>query len=64
MSGPGAASIDHASILQSLKSQNSNLVIVDFTHPSAILSNLEAYRAADCNFVMVSHIFLKYFPLL
>lgn len=49
--GPGLAA-DAESILQDIKQKHPNLVIVDYTHPSAVLNNLKAYVKANCDFVM------------
>ena len=54
ISGPGFA--DDKSIkdiLVKLKSSCKTFVIVDYTHPTAILNNIKAYVEADCDFVMV-----------
>jgi len=50
--GPGISNIDHPALLKKIKSESKNFVIVDFTHPSAILNNLRSYCDANCNFVM------------
>jgi len=39
-------------VLRRLKSEHPNLVVVDYTHPSATLSNLQAYAESDCDLVM------------
>jgi 4-hydroxy-tetrahydrodipicolinate reductase len=49
--GPGCS--DNAiSTLKALKAKYPNLVVVDYTHPSAVMSNVKAYVEADCDFVM------------
>ena len=40
------------SILSRIKSEFPNLIIVDYTHPSAVLPNIAAYTANHCDFVM------------
>lgn len=49
--GPG---IDNDAInkLKSLKEQYPDLIVVDYTHPSAVLNNIEAYVNTNCDFVM------------
>lgn len=50
-SGPGLS--DNANeILRDLKREHPNLIIIDYTHPSAILNNLKAYVDNSCDFVM------------
>jgi len=39
-------------VLKKLKAEHPKLIVVDYTHPSAILSNLQAYADNDCDFVM------------
>lgn len=51
VSGPGI-NPDAQSLLQQWKNQHPNLIVVDYTHPSATLTNLECYVATDCDFVM------------
>ena len=41
-----------AQVLSKLKAEHPRLVVVDYTHPSATLGNLEAYVACDCDLVM------------
>ena len=51
VAGPGIS--DNAgNALKILKELHPNLIIVDYTHPSAILSNLACYVENDCDFVM------------
>jgi 4-hydroxy-tetrahydrodipicolinate reductase len=38
--------------LKSLKKQFPGVVLVDYTHPSAIIGNLQCYIENDCDFVM------------
>jgi len=49
--GPGFAD-DAVAQLVRLKKQHPNLVIVDYTHPSATLNNLACYVQAEVDFVM------------
>ena len=39
-------------LLRTLKAQHPGLIVVDYTHPSATLSNLQAYVDCNCDFVM------------
>ena len=39
-------------MLRQLRKKWRNLIIVDYTHPSAVLTNIETYRDANCNFVL------------
>lgn len=50
--GPGFSGSVASSRIQELKQQYPNMVIVDYTHPSATLENLKCYVANDCDFVM------------
>ena len=51
VAGPGIS--DNAGgALKILKELHPHLIIVDYTHPSAILSNLACYVENDCDFVM------------
>lgn len=49
--GPGIAN-DAGSVLKSLKSRYPNMVVIDYTHPSAILNNVACYGENGCDFVM------------
>jgi 4-hydroxy-tetrahydrodipicolinate reductase len=49
--GPGIGS-DANSVLKSLKSKYPDMVVIDYTHPSAILNNLACYGENNCDFVM------------
>jgi 4-hydroxy-tetrahydrodipicolinate reductase len=51
MTGPGLNG-GAGKMLESLKARHPNLIIVDYTHPSAILDNLKCYVDNDCDFVM------------
>jgi 4-hydroxy-tetrahydrodipicolinate reductase len=51
MTGPGING-GAGKMLESLKARHPNLIIVDYTHPSAILDNLKCYVDNDCDFVM------------
>lgn len=48
--GPDSAIV--ANVLQKMKEANPNMIVVDYTHPSAILGNLEYYVSQNCDFVM------------
>jgi hypothetical protein len=39
-------------MLESLKTRHKNLIIVDYTHPSAILNNIQCYVDNNVDFVM------------
>jgi 4-hydroxy-tetrahydrodipicolinate reductase len=49
--GPGIND-DAKNILSELVKSHPRLVVVDYTHPSAVLSNIGCYCACDANFVM------------
>lgn len=49
--GPGI-SLNAVETLKQLKSQYPNLIIVDYTHPSAAINNIKAYIDSNCDFVM------------
>eukprot|EP01041_Mallomonas_annulata_P004979 gene4979-9952_t len=49
--GPGIVD-DANDILTKLKDENPNMIIVDYTHPSAVLNNLKCYVGNNCDFVM------------
>jgi 4-hydroxy-tetrahydrodipicolinate reductase len=51
MAGPGLSD-QPGKVLKNLKELHPNLIIVDYTHPSAILNNLACYVENDCEFVM------------
>ena len=51
VAGPGV-SVNAGNALKILKELHPNLIIVDYTHPSAILNNLACYVENDCDFVM------------
>lgn len=51
VAGPGISNTA-GKALSILKELHPNLVIVDYTHPSAILNNLACYVENDCDFVM------------
>jgi 4-hydroxy-tetrahydrodipicolinate reductase len=51
VAGPGISDTA-GKALSILKELHPNLVIVDYTHPSAILNNLACYVENDCDFVM------------
>ena len=35
-----------------MKSMSSNLVVVDYTHPRAILGNVDVYTRVSCDFIL------------
>mmetsp|Transcript_13664 Transcript_13664/g.22770 ORF Transcript_13664/g.22770 Transcript_13664/m.22770 type:complete len:278 (-) Transcript_13664:847-1680(-) len=49
--GPGI-SPDAPELLKAIRSSNENLVIVDYTHPSSALGNIQCYIDCNCDFVM------------
>ena len=49
--GPGISS-EASDMLKKLKSEYSNLIIIDYTHPSAALNNIKCYIENNCDFVM------------
>lgn len=49
--GPGVNS-DAENIMKGIKNEYPNCIIVDYTHPSAVLSNIQCYSANSCDFVM------------
>ena len=49
--GPGLGT-DAAASMKALKVAHPDLVVVDYTHPSAIMNNLACYVDHDCEFVM------------
>ena len=49
--GPGLGP-DAAATMKAMKTQYPDLVVVDYTHPSAILNNLACYVDHNCEFVM------------
>lgn len=51
VAGPGISDTA-GKALSILKEMHPNLIIVDYTHPSAILNNLACYVENDCDFVM------------
>lgn len=51
VAGPGISD-SAGKALSILKEMHPNLVIVDYTHPSAILNNLACYVENGCDFVM------------
>ena len=51
VAGPGVSD-SAGKALSVLKELHPNLIIVDYTHPSAILNNLACYVENDCDFVM------------
>jgi Dihydrodipicolinate reductase, N-terminus len=51
VAGPGVSE-NAGKALSILKEMHPNLVIVDYTHPSAILNNLACYVENNCDFVM------------
>ena len=52
--GPGIDNDNDDAInkLKSLKEQYPDLIVVDYTHPSAVLNNIQAYIDTNCDFVM------------
>jgi len=51
--GPGISNPEDIDIiLKNIKKDYPNMVTIDFTHPSAIYNNLEAYVKYNCDFVM------------
>lgn len=50
--GPGIEGSNAAEQLAVLKRQYPELVIVDYTHPSATLNNVKCYVESSCDFVM------------
>eukprot|EP00596_Hydrurales_sp_CCMP1899_P001121 CAMPEP_0119040862 /NCGR_PEP_ID=MMETSP1177-20130426/10908_1 /TAXON_ID=2985 /ORGANISM="Ochromonas sp, Strain CCMP1899" /LENGTH=296 /DNA_ID=CAMNT_0007006333 /DNA_START=231 /DNA_END=1121 /DNA_ORIENTATION=- len=51
MAGPGLNGAA-GKMLESLKTRHENLIIVDYTHPSAILDNIQCYCDNNVDFVM------------
>jgi len=49
--GPGL-SPDAENILKKVKEDYPNIILVDYTHPSAVLNNVKAYVESNCDFVM------------
>ena len=49
--GPGIGA-DALETLQTLKDANPGLIVVDYTHPSAVLNNLKCYINTNTDFVM------------
>ena len=49
--GPGLGP-DAAATMKAMKAQYPDLVVVDYTHPSAIMNNLACYVDHNCEFVM------------
>jgi 4-hydroxy-tetrahydrodipicolinate reductase len=49
--GPGHSEIA-SNVLKRMKETHPNLVIIDYTHPSAVLGNLQCYVDEGCDFVM------------
>jgi 4-hydroxy-tetrahydrodipicolinate reductase len=49
--GPGVNS-DADNMMERIKNEYPNCIIVDYTHPSAVLSNIRCYTANACDFVM------------
>ena len=39
-------------LLSNMKSISSNLVVVDYTHPRAVLGNVDVYTRVGCDFVL------------
>ena len=50
--GPGFSGSDASSRIHELKRKYPNMVVVDYTHPSATLGNLKCYVENECDFVM------------
>lgn len=50
--GPGIEGSKAESILTEIKAKYPNVVVVDYTHPSAVLNNLKCYVDNNCEFVM------------
>jgi len=55
--GPGVGA-NAGELLKDLKEHYENLIIVDYTHPSAVLSNVKCYVDNKCDFVMVNYLLL------
>ena len=49
--GPGIGN-DADTIMKNMKTKYPDMVVVDYTHPSAILNNLKCYVDNNCEFVM------------
>eukprot|EP01036_Dinobryon_divergens_P035284 gene35284-45690_t len=49
--GPGVNS-DADNMMERIKNEYPNCIIVDYTHPSAVLSNIRCYTGNACDFVM------------
>jgi hypothetical protein len=49
--GPGVNS-ESDNIMKGIKNLYPNCIIVDYTHPSAVLSNIQCYTTNSCDFVM------------
>ena len=52
LKGPGIEGSGAAERLAALKKQYPELVVVDYTHPSATLNNVKCYVENSCDFVM------------
>lgn len=52
LKGPGIPGNTANDIMTKLKIQYPNLIVIDYTHPSAILNNVECYVSHDADFVM------------
>ena len=52
IAGPGIENNNADEALKDLKKEYPNIVIVDYTHPSAVINNLNCYIANDCEIVM------------
>jgi len=50
--GPGVGGPEVIDLLRKIKNENPNLVVIDYTHPSATLNNVKAYVSCECDFVM------------
>jgi 4-hydroxy-tetrahydrodipicolinate reductase len=50
--GPGIIGNNANEQIKKLKSKHNNLIIIDYTHPSAVLNNIECYTNSKCDFVM------------
>eukprot|EP01038_Epipyxis_sp_PR26KG_P011847 gene11847-15853_t len=50
--GPGIDDSAANSVLKSLKNEYPELVIIDYTSPTAVINNIKAYVANNCDFVM------------
>ena len=52
LKGPGVTGNKADDFLQSLKKEYPNLIIIDYTHPSAVLNNVNSYVTTNVDFVM------------